>query len=198
MDNQNQNLQYKKSTNGLAIAGFILAFFAPLIGLILSIVSLSQIKKNNQSGKGLAIAGIVLSSIAMIILPILIIATLSIGGVQQNSRDNEREVDIRAIHNQLEIYYAQNEYYPSFVQVNDPQFRQSNFSDLSDDALIDPQASIAQLTSTPSFSRYSYEVLPANCDNKTVSTQCKSYTLTASYEGTVDGQQTYVKQSLYP
>lgn len=47
-------------TNGLAIAGFVLSFFIPLVGLILSIVGLVKVKVYH-SGKGLAIAGIVLS-----------------------------------------------------------------------------------------------------------------------------------------
>jgi hypothetical protein len=58
--------QAPKTTNGLAIAGLILAFLAPLIGLILSIVGLSQAKKRNQNGRGLAIAGIIISIVLTI------------------------------------------------------------------------------------------------------------------------------------
>jgi Co/Zn/Cd efflux system component len=54
-----------QSTSGLSIAGLILAFLAPLIGLILSIVALVQIKKTGQKGKGLAIAGIIVSILEM-------------------------------------------------------------------------------------------------------------------------------------
>lgn len=43
--------------NGLAIAGFICSFLVSLLGLILSIVGLNQIKKQGGKGKGLAIAG---------------------------------------------------------------------------------------------------------------------------------------------
>lgn len=64
---QPQQLQpASTSTNGLAIAGLITAFLLPLLGLILSIIGLSQAKKRNQNGRGLAIAGIVLSIIFMI------------------------------------------------------------------------------------------------------------------------------------
>lgn len=52
-------------TNTLSIVGFILAFFIPLVGLILSIVSLPQISKKKEGGKGLAIAGIVISVILL-------------------------------------------------------------------------------------------------------------------------------------
>lgn len=50
-------------TNTLAIWGFILAIFLPLIGLILSIVAINQVKKSHEGGKGLAIAGIVIGAI---------------------------------------------------------------------------------------------------------------------------------------
>lgn len=67
-------------TNSLAIIGFILAIILPLIGLILSIVAMSQIKKKNEGGKGLAIAGIVIGSILLffqliIFIPIFIAAS---------------------------------------------------------------------------------------------------------------------------
>lgn len=63
-------------TNGLALAGFIVSivslFFSfwgmtPLVGLILSIVGYSNIKKTNENGKGFAIAGIIIASISLLI-----------------------------------------------------------------------------------------------------------------------------------
>jgi len=47
---------------GLAIAGLILAFVAPLIGLILSIVAVVKLRKSG-GGKGLAIAGIIIGAL---------------------------------------------------------------------------------------------------------------------------------------
>jgi hypothetical protein len=58
-----------QKTNGLAIAGFILSFLCPLIGLILSGVGLSQINSSGgmQKGKGLAVAGIVIAIVMMVL-----------------------------------------------------------------------------------------------------------------------------------
>jgi hypothetical protein len=55
-------------TNGLAIGGFIVAFFFGLIGLVLSIIALNQINASNgmQKGKGLALAGIIISALNMV------------------------------------------------------------------------------------------------------------------------------------
>ena len=71
--------------NGLAIAGFICSFLVSLLGLILSIVGLNQIKKQGGKGKGLAIAGIIISAAGMVIQVILVIA-LIVGGVSYTSK----------------------------------------------------------------------------------------------------------------
>jgi hypothetical protein len=52
------------SQQGMAIAGLVLAFFMPLLGLIFSLIALSGMKKNrNDEGRGLAVAGLVISLI---------------------------------------------------------------------------------------------------------------------------------------
>jgi hypothetical protein len=51
----------KSGTNGLAIAGFILAFLVAPLGLILSIVGLVTAGRSGQKGKGLAISGIIIA-----------------------------------------------------------------------------------------------------------------------------------------
>lgn len=56
-------------TSGLAIAGFVTAFLCSLVGLILSIMARSEIKKSNGAltGDGLAVAGIIISVLGMIL-----------------------------------------------------------------------------------------------------------------------------------
>lgn len=53
-------MKQEQKTNGMAVAGLVLAFFIPLVGLILSIIGLRN-SKDGRGGKGLAIAGIVIS-----------------------------------------------------------------------------------------------------------------------------------------
>ena len=64
-------------TNGLAVAGFVVSLSSLLIsfwgitsvvGIILSAVALSQIKKTNESGKGFALAGLIICIIEIIIM----------------------------------------------------------------------------------------------------------------------------------
>jgi hypothetical protein len=55
----------KPSYNGLAVTALVLGLVCcvPLIGVILGVIALAQIRKNGQRGKGLAIAGIALSAV---------------------------------------------------------------------------------------------------------------------------------------
>ncbi|GAA1285245.1 hypothetical protein Psi02_32320 [Planotetraspora silvatica] len=50
-----------KTSNGLAVAGFVLAFLVSPIGFILSIIGLVVAPKRGGKGRGLAIAGIIIS-----------------------------------------------------------------------------------------------------------------------------------------
>jgi hypothetical protein len=53
----------------MAIAGFILAFFCSLLGLIFSIMGYNECKRSNGAltGEGLAMAGIIISIISMLL-----------------------------------------------------------------------------------------------------------------------------------
>jgi hypothetical protein len=64
-----QPMMHPPSTSGLAIAGFVLAFFCGLLGLILSAIAKSDIAKSNGrlGGDGLATAGIVISIVNMVL-----------------------------------------------------------------------------------------------------------------------------------
>ncbi len=63
----------QQSYNVLAIVGFVLAFFTTIIGLIISIIALNQIKKSGEKGRGFAIAGIWISIIEMVLGIVLVI-----------------------------------------------------------------------------------------------------------------------------
>lgn len=71
--NQGYNAPTASWTNGYAIAGFILAFFFALLGLIFSIIGLNKANEHNGSGKGLSIAGIIIATLNMA-LAVLIVA----------------------------------------------------------------------------------------------------------------------------
>ena len=53
--------------NGLAIAGFVVAFFSPIVGLILSIIGLNKSKDMKGEGRGMAIAGIIIAIMTFVV-----------------------------------------------------------------------------------------------------------------------------------
>ncbi|NMM98440.1 DUF4190 domain-containing protein [Bifidobacterium olomucense] len=77
--------------NGLAIAGFVCSFLFSIVGLVLSIIGLNQIKKQGGKGRGLAIAGIVISIINTVLGIIITIAI--IGGSMYAVNEMVNEMD---------------------------------------------------------------------------------------------------------
>lgn len=65
----------KKEINLMALLGFILSFFIPIVGLVISVIGLKQIKANPEkyAGRNLAIAGILIGAIWLFALIILFI-----------------------------------------------------------------------------------------------------------------------------
>jgi hypothetical protein len=62
-----------KKTNGLAIAGFVLALLGiQPVALILSILGLTECNKRQDNGRGLAVAGIILSALGVIFWVMLV------------------------------------------------------------------------------------------------------------------------------
>jgi hypothetical protein len=55
-----------KQGNGFAIAGIVLAVFAPLLGLIFSVIGLNKSESQAGAGKALSITGIVVSVVVMV------------------------------------------------------------------------------------------------------------------------------------
>jgi prepilin-type N-terminal cleavage/methylation domain-containing protein len=147
----------------------------------------------NRKQQGFTIVELLIVIVVIGILAGLVITTFN--GIQQKGRDTERQTDVKALHGQIEAYYAQNGSYPSLADLNDTTFRGANLKGLDDGALKDPKGTAGTLVGTAPAAgtfAYVYAAEPANC----TSTTCTSYTLTAALEGKIDGATTYVKKSL--
>lgn len=110
-----------------------------------------------------------------------------------NPLDAERQTDIRAIHGQVEAYYAQNGRYPTLANLNDAKWLKANMAGLDVTALKDPENTKSAIADKPAPKVYAYQVLAADktlCDNS--KKNCVSYTLTATLS---DGT-TFIKQNL--
>jgi len=111
-------------------------------------------------------------------------------GAQSQAADTERKTDIKALQGHIEAYWADNGYYPTLADINDPAWRATNMKGLDDEALKDPAGNSQKLSTTPAAHVYSYQALPAGCDN--IRVQCDDFTLTA----TLDTGDTFAVQSL--
>ena len=139
--------------------------------------------KIQSKQSGFTIVELLIVIVVIGILAGLVITTFT--GIQQKARNTERQTDIKAIHGQVEAYYAQNGRYPTRANMNDATWRSSNMKGLDAEALKDPKGSAQTLAATPAASTYAYAVFASDgttaCDNTT--TDCAVYTLTATYEG---------------
>lgn len=165
-----------------------------------------SLKKHNLGSKGFTIVELLIVIVVIGILALLVITTYS--GIQAKARNAKRQTDIQSIQTQLEAFFSQNGYYPSLTDLQtgtstttnaDSTWVTTNMKSLDQTALTDPSntASSKYLQSTPQAKWYSYQVTNSSdtsCESD--DTTCAKYTLTATYEGTVSGQSTYVKANL--
>jgi type II secretion system protein G len=132
--------------------------------------------------RGFTIVELLIVIVVIGILAGLVVTTFT--GIQQKARNTERQTDIKAIHGQVEAYYAQNGSYPHRDEVNDATWRTTNMKGLDADALKDPKGSASTLVAAPAANSYSYAVTASGggaCT--TAANDCAVYTLTATYEG---------------
>lgn len=153
-----------------------------------------SLKKRNQ---GFTIVELLIVIVVIGILALLVITTYS--GIQAKARNSKRQTDVASLQTQIEAFFSQNGYYPSLTDMNSSTWLTTNMKSLDQNALIDPSnpTQSKTLVSAPVAKSYSYAVTDssgASCE--ATDTNCAKYTLTATYEGTVNGQTTYVKTNL--
>lgn len=143
-------------------------------------VGLPMTRTNKQ--QGFTIVELLIVIVVIGILAALVITTFT--GIQKKARDTERTTDIKALHGQVEAYYAQNGKYPTLANLNDGTWRSTNMKGLDGEALQDPKGSAQTLVAAAVANSYSYAVTNSAgtaCDNTT--SDCAQYTLTATLEG---------------
>lgn len=152
-----------------------------------------SLKKRNQ---GFTIVELLIVIVVIGILALLVITTYS--GIQQKARNNTRQANLNAIQTQLEIFYQNQGYYPSRADMNDSTWLKANMKNLDVNALSDPSSGGNKtFVDTAAAKVYAYVPKDAsNNDCETTDTNCAQYTLTATYEGQVNGQSTFVKTNL--
>lgn len=119
------------------------------------------------------------------------------GGIQSRARNSERTSDIRSLQTNIEVYYTQYGYYPRQADLNSASWLATNMKSLDAEALKDPSGTSKRLAAAPASGVYSYSA--TNSSNKSCEndkTTCQKFTLTATYEGNVNGKATLVVNNL--
>src|SRR5580704_2363827 len=150
-----------------------------------------------RKGQGFTIVELLIVIVVIGILALLVITTYS--GIQQKARNAKRQTDIQSLQTQLEAFFSQNGYYPSLTDMNSSTWRAANMKSLDPNALIDPSNPTQSntLVASPTAKSYSYAVTDSSGNScESADTSCAEYTLTAEYEGTVNGSSTYSKSNL--
>lgn len=122
-----------------------------------------------------------------------------INNVSVSARNSKRVSDIKSLQTHLEAFFSQNGYYPSLTDMNSTTWRNSNMKSLDTTALTEPSNSSTSslLVTAPSTKAYAYAVADskgASCESN--DKNCAKYTLTATYEGSVNGSTTFAVNNL--
>ncbi len=156
-----------------------------------------SLKKRNLNGRGFTIVELLIVIVVIGILALLVITTYS--GIQAKARNSKRQTDVQSLQTHLEAFFSQNGYYPSLTDMNTASWLTTNMKSLDQSALTDPSNATQSKTllAAAAAKSYSYAVTDSSGNScESTDTNCAKYTLTATYEGTVNGQSTYTKSNL--
>ncbi len=104
--NEKTQTAQPQKTNTLSIIAIVLTFLLftiPIVGLILGIIALVQLKKKNEGGKGLAIASIVISSVFIVLQIIFWIAIVSLANFGDGLVSGNRSLNFNQNGNSISI-----------------------------------------------------------------------------------------------
>lgn len=73
---------YYRKTNGMAIAGFVCAFFSAILGIVFSVIAMNQCEERGEEGYGLAQAGRTIAIVRLFlsfVVTIIVVAAVTAG-----------------------------------------------------------------------------------------------------------------------
>lgn len=132
--------------------------------------------------------------VVLIIIGVLVAFIVSTyAGIRQKERNTLRQNNITLLQGKLELYHAEFFNYPTFNELNNPDWRAVNLKNFDNNILRDPSNTNTLLSPKPVAKSYAYIVTGSDgsaCDN--LAKKCTEYTITA----TLEGNATFTKSSL--
>ncbi len=107
--------------------------------------------------------------------------------------DSERKSDIDSLATNIEAFYNGTGFYPSFANVNDPEWIANNLKGVKETAFIDPAGTSKQLAAAPTANQYSYQPYANSSLASCAGGACRYFRVTATLS---DGT-TYSKASVH-
>ncbi|HUA13168.1 MAG TPA: type II secretion system protein [Candidatus Sulfotelmatobacter sp.] len=165
-------------------------------------------KKLRDRESGFTIVELLIVLVVIGILTLLVVSTYS--GIQAKSRNTTRQHRLENLQSQIEAFYSQNGYYPNLTDLNSPSWRTTNMKNLNQVNLVDPSSNCdpskqSCLGGSPSGIPKQFQYYATQSDGVTscngklnggADQNCAQYTLTATYEGTVNGSKYDVLKNL--
>ena len=161
------------------------------------IATLLQRRKKDQDG--FTVIELMIVIVVLIVLIALVFTTY--GGIQQKNRNYTRNINLVAIHKDIEQYFNDKTagHYQSRADMNSASWLAKNLPAFDQSLLIDPSSPARSplLVAKPAARAYAYAPTQidgvSSCEAK--DSTCAKYTLTATYEGTVNGSTSFTIKS---
>ena len=141
-----------------------------------------------KNQKGFTVLELVVVTVVIGLLAALMLVSFS--GIDRTRRNTQRRTDIKEVADNLEIYAAKNNYYPTQANLNDESFVAKQLKGLSKESTRDPLAADGDtaykfVAGDASQTQYGYKPTDGNgdaCDNNTPEKECTKFTLSYQEE----------------
>lgn len=150
---------------------------------------MKSLQRLSRKQDGFTILELIVVTLVIGLLVTLLLVTLS--GIKQSTRNNQRQTDIDLVASHLETYNARNTFFPMLADLNDADFVSKELKGLDREATHDPSAAGQEsdyqfVAGDATKTKYGYVPTKddgSKCDNKIVGDECTKFTLSYQEEG---------------